>query len=188
MKLADLTSSPAMKISLMALSLIAVCFAGIRIWKATDPVSEMVMPLRSMLHLQLSPEHQIQTYEWDEDCVVQARLNLQRRGMKLTAEDLLPFPGTTVGHELYAIWGRGMANCGVLGQNIVASVARELNRFTTPSGASMAVIWRDHLGLEAPDIARLLVLRAVRQQTIFAGSAIVPSLQQIEWNRRGESP
>ena len=116
MKLAGLTSSPARKTGLVALSLIAVFLTVVLIWKATDPVSGVVMPLRSMLHLQLSPEHQIQTDEWAEYCGVQARLNLQRRGVELTFEDSLPFPGTTVGHELYAIWGRGMANCGVLGQ------------------------------------------------------------------------
>lgn len=175
-----------MKTSLVVLSLIATCLTVVPIWDVSDPVSG-VMPLSSILHLQLSSKHQMQTDKWAEDCVVQARFNLQRRGVELTFEDSLPFPGTTVGHELYAIWGRGMANCGVLGQNIVASVARDVNRLTTPSGASMAVIWRDHLGLEAPDIARLLVLREIHQQTLPAGRAIVPFLQQIEWNRIGES-
>lgn len=184
--MAALTSSLARKTTGVGLSLIAVFITVVLIWNVTDPVSGMVMPLSSILHLQLSPEHQIQTEEWAEDCVVQARLNLQRRGVQLTAADSLPFPGTTVGHELVTIWDRGMVNCGVLGKEIVASVTGDLHRLTTPSGEFMAAIWRDHLGLDTPEIARLVVLREVRQRINPVVGRAIPSLTQIYSYRTGE--
>ena len=152
---------------------------------ATKPAS-FVMPLNWLLRQRLSDGQRNDVRDWAEACVAPAYLRLQARGASLTFAESLPFAGTPVGAELARLRAplgrellnmmRGMENCGVVGQQLVAEVAASLNGLTTPAGASMTDLWRQELGTSADEIARMLIYREVQDQ-LGGGGVSAPSLK-----------
>ena len=183
---AQATTVPAMTLVLIE----ALSEAAFEIGKflhegATKPAS-FVMPLNWLLRQRLSQTARLRVQEWAEACVARAYLNLQSRGTSLTFAQSLPFAGTPVGTELarldaplgknYLNLVRAMANCGAVGQDIVASVTSELSALTTPAGAAMVALWRQELGVSADEVARMLIYREVQNQ-LGNGGATAPSLK-----------